>query len=112
MAVLVSHSENFGFAAVEALAHKVPVLLSPQVGIGELVRKYDAGVICEAEPQILAAQLHAWLTNPQRLKDAGEAGRALVEDELSLHIYGQRMRQLYSKVLTNRQLQQIQPLAS
>ena len=44
--VLPSISENFGISAVEALAHGVPIIISQEVGISDVVREYHAGLIC------------------------------------------------------------------
>ena len=45
--VLPSRSENFGLSVIEALAHGVPVIITKEVGISDLVKKHNAGLICE-----------------------------------------------------------------
>jgi len=47
--VLPSISENFGYVVLEALASKIPVIISEGVGLKELVDKYNAGIILKGE---------------------------------------------------------------
>ena len=61
---LVSQQENFGVAIVEALASRVPVLVSDQVGLSDLVSdeaigkvvEYDVEQVCEALFQVFAGE--------------------------------------------------------
>ena len=46
-AILISHHENFGLAAAEALAAGVPVVVSNQVGIASDVKAYQAGKVVD-----------------------------------------------------------------
>lgn len=101
LAVLASHSENFGFAAVEAMANRTPVLLSPSVGLAPLVREYDAGPICAADAQQMADTVHTWLNDPPRLRQAGLAGQQLSRREFSIEVFGRRMTQLYADVVAD-----------
>ena len=43
--LLSSHSENFGMTVIEAMACKLPVLISKNVGISDKVIEYNAGVV-------------------------------------------------------------------
>lgn len=44
--VLPSSNENFGIAALEAMASGLPVIISSGVGIAPYVEKYSAGYVC------------------------------------------------------------------
>ena len=47
--VLPSISENFGYVVVEALACKVPVIVSENIGLNELLLKYNIDLIIKGE---------------------------------------------------------------
>jgi len=73
--VLPSYSENFGIAAVEALAAGRAVVMSPAVNIAAKVQAARAGVIVEARAPALAAELRALAADPQRRRTLGDAAR-------------------------------------
>jgi len=62
--VLPSASENFGISAVEALAFGVPVILSKEVGIADLVSNYRAGIIAPESPEQLSDVLRKAIDGP------------------------------------------------
>lgn len=74
--VLLSTSENFGNAVLEALAMQTPAVLSSGVGLADEVVNADAGVIgVEA--------IAALLRDPARRAQMGRNGRALVESRFA-----------------------------
>ena len=54
---MTSLSENFGLAAFEAMRRGLPVLATPDVGMSEIVRKAEAGVIVDPSPDGIARGL-------------------------------------------------------
>jgi glycosyltransferase involved in cell wall biosynthesis len=65
--VLPSHQENFGIAVIEALACRVPVLISHRVNIHYEVVRDGAGLVASDDPAGTVQLLERWLsTNPEQ----------------------------------------------
>lgn len=59
LCVLVSQSESFANAALEALIMGTPVLLGENVGLADYVQQTDAGQVCAPTAKAIAAALEA-----------------------------------------------------
>jgi len=58
--VLPSHQENFGIVVAEALACKVPVIISDKVNIWREIQSHQAGFICQDSVESTRAALNRW----------------------------------------------------
>lgn len=76
--VLPSYTENFGMTVVEAMACRLPVVISDQVNICEEVRTANAGLVTTCEADKVAAALLSLLRDPDECLRTGAAGRRLV----------------------------------
>lgn len=76
VAVLASHSENFGLVAIEALAVKTPVIAS-RFTPWRVLEEVGCGRWVENTPQSLAAAIRSLLPREVRCA-AGQAGETLV----------------------------------
>lgn len=96
--VLNSYGENFSNASAEALSMSVPVLLSDQVGIADLVKEYDAGNVTSLNVNDIAKTMASMLAQPERLIEMGRRGRRLVEDHFTSQSIGEKLKSLFEDV--------------
>ena len=78
--VLPSFTENFGLAAVEAMAVGCPVILGRGVNIAAQVESYKAGCVVSTEPEALATVIIDTLRKPETRQSMGKAGQRLVAE--------------------------------
>lgn len=74
---LPSRQENFGFCVLEAMARRVPVLLSPQVNLAREIKAADAGWIVERDE--LTAGLAAALADENQRVQRGRAAHVFAQ---------------------------------
>jgi glycosyltransferase involved in cell wall biosynthesis len=74
---LPSHQENFGLCVMEALAHSVPVLVSPNVNLATEIVAANAGWVAALNEDALATKLTEALSDDDELTRRGRAGRQL-----------------------------------
>ena len=96
--VLPSFSEALPMAALEAMAHKLPVLLSTACNLPEAFN-YGAALPAEPDPSALAASLRrCFLLGKSELEAIGTSGHSLVRDLFSWSQVATQYRELYSWV--------------
>ncbi|GJL65527.1 MAG: glycosyl transferase [Nitrospirales bacterium] len=77
---LPSYTENFGMTVAEAMACKLPVVISDQVNIHAEVSQAGSGLVTACDADEIAAALEVLLRAPERRTAMGTAGRRLVQD--------------------------------
>ena len=97
-----SLSENFGIAAVEAMRRGAPVLVTPEVGVAELVRESGGGLVVEGNPGAVSQGLDRLLGDPQGLQAMGAAARAYVSARYDWSAVAATMEGLYRSILAGR----------
>lgn len=98
MFVLPSYSENFGNVVAEAMAMGCPVVLTPQVGLANLVRESGTGIVVDGAPRILSDAIRALLHDATRRRLMGERGRVTARQKLSWKSAAGRMESLYREI--------------
>jgi len=93
--VLMSRSENFGNAVLEALMMETPVVLSSEVGLADEVTAANAGIVG-------LAGVEALLRDPARRAEMGRNGRALVESRFSWPRVAREMENAYECSIRSR----------
>ncbi len=76
--VLTSYAENFGMAAVEAMASGTATLLSDQVGVAQDLQGTDACDIVPLEENAIGTRMADLLADAQRRETIARTGRAVV----------------------------------
>ena len=81
IAVLPSRTEGLPLAALEAMAHSIPVVATRVGGIPEVIRDGENGLLVESgDASALAQALKRLATNPALSRRLGAAARATVAD--------------------------------
>ncbi len=100
--VLPSHSENFGNAALEALARGVPAAVTPEVGLAGAIVEADCGVLVPADPELWERTLVRVLADGERRREMGEAGIRMAREVFSWPAVAARMEEVYETILARR----------
>jgi len=100
MLALPSYSENFGNVVAEAMAMGCPVVVTPQVGLAEIVEQSGAGVVAEGEPRRFAQAINALVRDPARRRAMGERGRLTAREHLSSGSVADRFESIYREIMT------------
>lgn len=97
--VLPSYSENFGVAAVEAMAARLPVVISDQVGIHREVAAARAGVVVPCERESLADALLRVAFDASLRMELGARAQDLVRRRFSIQAMTAAVATMYQEVL-------------
>lgn len=96
---LPSYSENFGMAAVEAMAAGRPVLVTPEVGLADAIGEAGAGVVVPGDPDAIGRALAALLDDPPALARMGDAARRAAETRFAWDSVAAEMERRYRALL-------------
>lgn len=101
MLVLPSYSENFGNVVLEAMAAGRAVVVTPEVGVADLVRESGAGLVVGGSPSQLGSGLARLVRDPELREVMGTRGRAASE-RYSWAAVAEQMESAYLSVLAGR----------
>ena len=103
LVVCASDVESMPRTALEAMAWETPVLATSVFGLPELIDDGENGWLCEPRDlaALTAALERALASSPEKRRQIGRAGRALVEDRHSLEDYGREIAALLNRVTTS-----------
>ena len=100
--VLPSYAENFGLAAVEAMAAGLPLVISNKVNIWRELEEAGAGLVVECDAHALAGAMRKLLENREAAKKMGEQGRRLARQRFSSDVVAREMLGLYRDIASRR----------
>jgi glycosyltransferase involved in cell wall biosynthesis len=96
---LISHSENFGVAVLEALAHGTSVLVSPGVALSSQVRSHGLGAVAAMEVADVAVKLRGLVADKAELEELGERGRRYVAAEHGWPTLANDLKSMYREIV-------------
>jgi glycosyltransferase involved in cell wall biosynthesis len=99
--VLPSYSENFGMAVVEAMACRLPVIISNRVNIWREVEQAEAGFIIDCNIEELSEALCNLFDNDALKVTMGRSGKRLVEHLYNDKVVTEDLRRNYKQILAN-----------
>ena len=98
--VLLSHHENFGLAAAEALAAGVPVVISDQIGLAPDVIEFQAGRVVPVGDFASTAEALCWVLDSANQATASYGARQLAEQRYSAVKFSSGLAAMYQHALT------------
>ncbi|MDT3378349.1 glycosyltransferase [Labrys neptuniae] len=96
---LASHSENFGNAVLEAMACARPVVVTPEVGLADVVTGAGCGLVVEGTPEALGAALSSLLADPDLAARLGQAGEKTAREQFSWPGIATAMLDVYQEAI-------------
>jgi glycosyltransferase involved in cell wall biosynthesis len=96
--VLPSVREPFPMSVLEAMSVGVPVVLTNDCGLANLVEQSHSGIVAEATVPALATAVGCILADPSLARSMGERGRQTVRTEFGMHDIGDRLLNTYADV--------------
>ncbi len=96
--VLPSYSEGFSISVLEAMACKLPIVITSRCNFPE-IEEVKAGVVIEPDVTQLVNSLVRLLDNPQLCKEMGKNGQQLISEKFTWDRIADRMIELYQDTL-------------
>lgn len=96
--VLPSYAENFGIAVVEALACRLPVVISDRIGIQKDIASANAGIVLPCSAKEFTRAILGILADSSKARLFGESGFRLAMTQFTWMSTASKMMDLYSEV--------------
>ncbi len=98
---LTSHSENFGVAALEALAAGLPALMTPGVALSTEVEQHGLGYVTALSHESIVAALKKYFSRPAEAKKMGNCARQFAMKNYTWEKNAENLVKLYRAVLNS-----------
>ena len=100
--VLPSLSENFGISVIEAAACGLPVIISDRVNLWRDFARAEAGLVAPPAVEPFTAHLETLLDDPEGALAMGRRGAALVRQNFTWDVLGERYEAMYREAAETR----------
>lgn len=97
--VLPTYSEGFSIAVLEAMASKLPVVVSDRTGFGDFTRQYDAAAMTELHPDNLTLHLENMLTDEKYRNQKAANAYRMVSELFDIRIVAGNMLEVYQEAI-------------
>jgi glycosyltransferase involved in cell wall biosynthesis len=99
--VPVRCTEAFGLYVIEAMAAGVPVVQPRTGAFPELIEATGGGITYEGDPKALAVALEDLLSNPERVRSLGRAGRQAAVEKFSAEAMARATLDFYQEAVSS-----------
>ena len=96
---LTSHSENFGIAAIEALAAGTPVLITDGVAIAPMVKEQAIGYVTKLDVEAIASIIQEFFDHPDIARQKGDRATLYIAEHYSWAKITRRLMAVYENLL-------------
>jgi len=97
--VLPSRHENFGISVVEAMACGLPVIVSNQVGVSDVIARERCGLVLDLEAAQFSEAIGKLFSNPNEAETMGKRGEAVVNRLFRWPQVSETLHKLYKDIL-------------
>lgn len=97
--VLPSYSENFALSVVEAMASRLPVVISNKVGLYNEIKRNNAGIIVETNAESLYQGIKLLLDNSDLKEEIAINGRKLAEEQYGIDKVADQMIEAFTQII-------------
>lgn len=102
MFVLPSYSESFGMVVLEAMAMGCPVVVTPEVGLADIIAREHCGLVVDGNPEPLGDAIARLLANPGLRRAMAGKAREVARTQFSWEAIALQMERAYQQVLDSR----------
>lgn len=91
--------ENFGMAALEAMAAGLPILVSEGIPVGRYAQQAGAGRVLPCKSEAFSTSVVELLRTPQELRQMGESGRDLARQKFDTTVVARDMLHQFTSIV-------------
>jgi glycosyltransferase involved in cell wall biosynthesis len=95
---LTSYSENFGIAAIEALASGTPVLITDGVAIAPMVKEYAIGYVTKLDVEAITSTLESFFQNFDKALPNKQNYQQIISENYSWQSISIQLAKIYQAI--------------